>query len=50
MGTVKKRELKWKIGNGNIKLGDTYNVILNTVPEVGSEGSYWVYTGLRGAV
>ena len=26
-----------------------YNVILNTVPETGSWGSYWVYTGLRGA-
>ena len=26
-----------------------YNVILNTVPEAGSWGSCWVYTGLRGA-
>ena len=26
-----------------------YNVISNTVPEAGSCGSYWVYTGLRGA-
>ena len=26
-----------------------YNDILNTVPEAGSGGSYWVYTGLRGA-
>ena len=26
----------------------TYNVILNTVPEAGSWGRYWVYTGLRG--
>ena len=27
----------------------SYNVILNTVPEAGSWGSYSVYTGLRGA-
>ena len=27
----------------------TYNVILNTLPEAGGWGSYWVYTGLRGA-
>ena len=26
-----------------------YNVILNTVSEAGSWGSYWVYTGIRGA-
>ena len=26
-----------------------YNVILNSVPGAGSWGSYWVYTGLRGA-
>ena len=26
-----------------------YNVILDTVPEAGSWGSYWVYTWLRGA-
>ena len=28
---------------------DKYNVILNSVPEAGSWGIYWVYTGLRGA-
>ena len=26
-----------------------YSIILNTLPEAGSSGSYWVYTGLRGA-
>ena len=27
----------------------TYNVILNTVPEAGSWGSLWMYTGLKAA-
>ena len=26
----------------------TYSVILNTLPETGIRGSYWVYTGLMG--